>query len=232
MIARFVEAAAASFKAHPAWWLLGVMLVFSLFPSLDLWASGLFYDASNGGWVNARAWFAEFVRKGLPVVMFGVLLYIVVLWLAGLVFGERFLGINGRVTGFLAGSLALGPGLIVNSLLKEHWGRARPSQIQEFGGASLYTPPWMVTDQCDTNCSFASGHGALGFWVVAFAFLVPRRWRAEALAAALLFGLGVSSVRIVQGGHFLSDTVWSGIIVVSTTAILHRLIFREEYRRA
>lgn len=227
MIGRFIEAAGAAFRARPAAWLLGVILLFMLFPGLDLWASGLFYDAGNGGWLHARAWFAEFVRKGLPVVLFGVLLFVIVMWIAGRLFKDRFLGIDGRVTAFLAGSLALGPGLIVNSLLKENWGRARPSQIQEFGGDALYTPPWMVTDQCVSNCSFTSGHGALGFWVVAFAFLAPRAWRGEAIAVALLFGLGVSSVRIVQGGHFLSDTLWSGIIVVTVTWALHRLIFKE-----
>lgn len=223
MIARFIEAAGASFRARPAAWLLALTALFLVFPRLDIWVSGLFYEPGLG-FVHARGWFAEFVRKGLPVVLFGALLFIVLLWLAGRLFGQRFLGIDGRVTLFLASSLAIGPGLIVNTLLKENWGRARPSQIRDFGGDAVYTPPWLLTDQCDGNCSFTSGHGALGFWVVAFAFLVPRRHRATAMAAALVFGSGVAFVRIIQGGHFLSDTLWSAVIVISVTWALHRLI--------
>lgn len=223
MIGRFIEAAGASFRARPAAWALALVAFFLLFPKVDIWASGLFYEP-GAGFVHARGWFAEFVRKGLPVVLFGALLFVVILWVAGRLMGQRFLGIDGRVTLFLASSLAIGPGLVVNTLLKENWGRARPSQIKEFGGDAVYTAPWEVTDQCVSNCSFTSGHGALGFWLVAFAFLAPRRWRGEAIAAALVAGSGVALVRIIQGGHFLSDTLWSGVIVVSITWALHRLI--------
>lgn len=132
------------------------------------------------GWVYSRGWFAEFVRKGLPVVMIGALLFVIFLWGAGLIYRQRFLGIDGRVTAFLVSSLVIGPGLIVNTLLKENWGRGRPNDMAVFGGEFPYAPPGMIVDQCVSNCSFTSGHGALGFWAVAFAFLVPKRHRAEA----------------------------------------------------
>src|SRR5690348_101389 len=35
---------------------------------------------------------------------------------------------------FLVCCLALGPGLLANTLFKDHWGRARPTQIEAFGG--------------------------------------------------------------------------------------------------
>lgn len=225
MITRFIDAAGASFRRRPILWLLALAAFFPLFPDVDLWVSGLFYEPA-GGFVHARGWFAEFVRKGLPVVLFGALIYLILLWLAGLVFKERFLGIDSRATLFLVSSLAIGPGLIVNSLLKENWGRARPSQIVEFGGERLFTAPWLITDQCDGNCSFTSGHGALGFWVIAFAFLVPQPHRPIAMAVALAFGSVVASVRIIQGGHFLSDTLWSAVIVITVTWLLHRLILK------
>ena len=43
---------------------------------------------------------------------------------------------------FIILSLAVGPGLIVNSALKEHWGRARPREITQFGGVAHYTVPF------------------------------------------------------------------------------------------
>ena len=45
--------------------------------------------------------------------------------------------------------------------------------------------------------------------------------RRRGVAAALGFGAFVGLVRIAQGGHFLSDVVWAGLLVFGTTAILH-----------
>ena len=153
-------------------------------------------------------------------------LSLVVLGLAGHRF-PRLPQLRRQTAMFLAASLALGPGLIVNVLLKEHWGRARPSQITEFGGTAHYTPPLMMADQCTANCSFSSGHGALGFWLIAFALLAPPRWRPLAVGAALTFGVFVGVTRIAQGGHFLSDTVFSALVVVGLTVWLWRKMVRE-----
>jgi hypothetical protein len=37
----------------------------------------------------------------------------------------------------------LGPGLIINLVLKDHWGRPRPRQIVEFGGRYEYVQPFV-----------------------------------------------------------------------------------------
>jgi membrane-associated PAP2 superfamily phosphatase len=67
----------------------------------------------------------------------------------------------------------------------------------------------------------------MGFYLMAPAFLLyPRR---RGLAGAFL-GLGLlggglmGMARIVQGGHFLSDIVWSGGIVYLTGLFLSCLI--------
>ncbi len=39
---------------------------------------------------------------------------------------------------FLALLYILGPGVLVNLLFKEHWGRPRPVNIVEFGGTQQY----------------------------------------------------------------------------------------------
>lgn len=200
-------------------WLLGSILVFLLFPGIDLAVSGWFW-AQDGGWFWGRVPLLEFVRKGLPAVMIGVLLFLLILWGAGKALKQPVLGISGWVLFYLYSSLIIGPGLLVNAVFKDNWGRARPSQIAEFGGDSLFTPPWMVTDQCLDNCSFMSGHGALGFWVIAFAFLAPLAWRGRAVLAALLFGAGVGVVRIVQGGHFFSDVIYAAALTISVTWVM------------
>ena len=43
-------------------------------------------------------------------------------------------GVPGRAAVFLVLSLLLGPGLLVNVILKDNWGRPRPGSVVEFGG--------------------------------------------------------------------------------------------------
>lgn len=202
--------------------LLGLVLVFVIFPQVDLGVSALFHDPATQRFL-AEGPLLNLIRKGLPPVLYAVLVFLVLLWLGDrLVPGVRTGWPNGRHVGFLLLSLALGPGLIVNGVLKEFWGRARPGDIAAFGGEGHYTPPFMIADQCATNCSFVSGHAAIGFWVVAFALLAPARWRRAAVIVALLFGAVVGGARVVVGAHFLSDVVFAGIIVVTLTVWLHR----------
>ncbi|SDH11771.1 phosphatase PAP2 family protein [Roseospirillum parvum] len=195
---------------------LGLAAFFLVAAPVDVWVAGWFYDPASGTFFQpGQHPLLDFVRKGLPPLLFGVVLYLEFMWLAGLALKERLIpGLDGRRAAYLLGSLAVGPGLVVNTLLKDNWGRARPSQIEAFGGDAPFTPAWWIADACDKNCSFVSGHGALGFWVTAFAFLAPPPWRGRALAAALVFGAAVGLVRMAQGGHFFSDVVFAGIITV------------------
>jgi lipid A 4'-phosphatase len=207
------------------------MLLLTALPQVDLWFSGLFYRAGSGFFLaNAAPVRLLFASAGFIAWALGLF---TVAAAARHYFGQRtLLGCDARAAIYLALALALGPGLLVNGILKEHWGRARPSQIIEFGGDKQFTPALVPARQCERNCSFTSGHAALGFSLVAVAFLVPDRRRrrlavATAIAAGSLFGLG----RIVQGGHFLSDVVLSGILVIATSWLLHRAIMVAEWPR-
>jgi membrane-associated phospholipid phosphatase len=125
--------------------------------------------------------------------------------------------------------VAVGPGLLANTLFKDHWGRARPVQIEAFGGTHRFTPAPLPAAECDRNCAFVSGHAALGFSLVSLAFLLPRgRSRRLGIAFALGFGALVGLGRIVQGAHFLSDVVYAGLLVYGTTALLYWWIFGRE----
>jgi lipid A 4'-phosphatase len=216
MIDALISAGGASLRRHWLAWLLGSLLVFLAFPQIDLGIANAFWFPDDG-WTWGRHPLAEFVRKGLPVIVVGALVFVIILYLAGKVLKQRFLGIDGWITFYLTSSLIIGPGILTNSLFKDHWHRARPGQLSQFGGDALYTPPFFIADQCDTNCSFVSGHAAMGFWVIAFAFLVPPPWRARAIAAALAFGALVGWVRIIQGGHFFSDVLYAAALVIAVT---------------
>ena len=130
-----------------------------------------------------------------------------------------------RLALYLLLALALGPGLLVNTVFKDHWGRARPAQIVEFGGTQKFTPAFVPANQCVTNCSFPAGDPAVGFFLVSAALLVPgtgmRRW---AITGAVAVGVALGLVRIAQGGHFLSDVVASGFLVTGLSWLLYRAI--------
>ncbi len=115
--------------------------------------------------------------------------------------------------------LALGPGLVTNTLLKDQFGRARPREIVEFGGALRFTPALVPSDQCARNCSFVAGDPASGFYLVAFAFALPSLapwFVAGGLALGALLGL----LRIGMGAHFLSDVIFSGVVNCGLAGLL------------
>lgn len=115
---------------------------------------------------------------------------------------------------FLAALLALGPGLIVNGVFKPHWHRPRPVQTLAFGGSEPFVPVWNLGASPQSR-SFPSGHASMGFYLLAPAFLLYRRWRwvLAFTALGLVGGLVIGMGRIMQGAHYPSDVVWSGGMV-------------------
>lgn len=183
-------------------------LLFVTLPQLDLWASGLFYQG-DGRWLFGRdELILAIPYRGLPRLGQGLLLGLALLLLLGLL--PRFAGLRARRAYFaflLAGAL-LGPVLLVDATLKEHSGRTRPVNIEQFGGQLRFTPAFIPADQCQQNCSFVSGHVATAAFVMAFGWLgapaVRRRW----LLASIAFAGYMALVRMSPGGHFLSDCLF------------------------
>ncbi|OAN52201.1 hypothetical protein A6A04_00415 [Paramagnetospirillum marisnigri] len=213
-----------SVERHPWRWSLALFLPLVLFPQIDIALSGMFFDPVRKIFLLRTHPLGEFVRKVLPGILFALAAAAAALGAFAAWRGRALLGMDGRRSLYLVASLALGPGLVVNVLLKDFWGRPRPSTIAEFSGPFQYVRALIPSDQCPDNCSFPSGHAALGFWMVAFALLASPAWRRPALRAALGFGVLVGGVRIAQGGHFLSDVIASGIIVSGLCLWLHRVI--------
>jgi lipid A 4'-phosphatase len=127
---------------------------------------------------------------------------------------------------FLVILLALGPGLLVNSVFKEHWGRPRPREIVQFGGKKEFLHPWQK-GIAHNGRSFPSGHSAAAFYLSAPFFVYRRRKPRTAawwMAGGVVFGVLMSIARIAQGAHFLSDNLWSWGIVQLTAVALYYLL--------
>lgn len=191
-------------------------------PEIDLIVSRLFYTPGVG-----------FTFRGSPIERF---LYHSVEWLSlwgglaligtslyAMVARRPAAGLSARDLTIALLILALGPGLLVNGVLKESYGRARPAQIVEFDGERTFTPAFVPSDQ--GGRSFSSGHASAAFFWTSVALLAKRR-RQLWISAAVAYGLLIGFVRIAAGGHFLSDVVASFFIVLILTFMLRDFVYR------
>ena len=190
---------------------MGLLIVV---PGIDLAASHAFYTPGSG---FSHSAILGAVHANLRYFVIAV----AVMAAVALVAWPR----RRRAALYLLLALALGPGLLVNTVFKDHWGRARPVQVVEFGGTQKFTPAFVPANQCVTNCSFPAGDPSVGFFLVAAALLVTgmktRRW---AVAGAVAVGVTLGVVRVAQGGHFLSDVIASGFLVTGLSWLLYRAI--------
>jgi len=220
--------AAAWCIRHPmaavAFYVAVVSLFFLTFPRVDFWASGLFYSATAGFSAQDVPFLRDVRHLGPFLVRVIAVVSVAVLLIKLLVPGRPPL-LPLRMPVFLLTTLILGPGVLVNLILKNNWGRPRPRSVEEFGGDLPFQPVWKVTDTCDSNCSFVSGEASAGMWLVSIAFLVPASWRKPTLLFVLPLCLVLSVNRVAFGGHFLSDTLISWGLTLLLILGVHRLLY-------
>jgi len=134
---------------------------------------------------------------------------------------------------FLLLVFAVGPGLLVNTIFKEYWGRPRPVQVCQFGGA-LDFKPLLVMGTPGQGKSFPSGHASAAFFLAAgyCIWRTGRRRLAEAtFAAGMLYGILVGITRMARGGHFLSDILWALYFTWLAALLLAPLLDRAMFPR-
>ena len=240
------------------WVICALFLVVAVSPSVDLTISSYFYK--NGTFYLSDWGFFPFLRFGLPEIFIAIAAFFGLAWLYGFVRHQWLWKINTKVMLFTTGSMLLGPILIVNGIFKSLWGRARPFQIIEFGGNKNFTSPLIISDQCDWDCSFMSGHIEFGgnknftspliisdqcdwdcsfmsghtaviFWSLALAMLLPHHYRKWGITIVILLGIATGVARIAQGYHFFSDVFFSATITYALILWLHFKLFPEQYCR-
>lgn len=218
------------FCAACATGLLAAFLL-SAFPEIDLWASQLFYS-NDGSFAFSRpglgANIRDLLRLGFALISTAAVAGFISLGF----FGRKLAKLGLAQWAYIALCAVIGPGLVANVGFKDHWGRARPSQIQEFGGAKTFTPPLLRTDQCQSNCSFISGEAANYFTIgFAFAYIATGVMRRRLFMLAIAAGSFAGLIRIGGGGHFLSDVVFSGVFMALVCDGLSRLMLERKKAR-
>ena len=201
-----------------------VGLVFGLKPDLDLALAAPFFDPARGFW---RSFDPTYLRLRDASTWLVALVAVPALVALGikLVRPQRPLIVPGRAVVLMLLTLALVPGLLANVLLKEHWGRPRPIDVAEFGGAEHFRPWWDPRGDCPKNCSFVAGEPSGAFWTLAAAAVVPPHWRLLAYGAALVFGTAVGLLRMAAGAHFFSDVVFAGVFAFLVVWLVHGWLY-------
>jgi PAP2 (acid phosphatase) superfamily protein len=117
--------------------------------------------------------------------------------------------------------------IFVNIVLKDHTGRPRPREISKFNGNWNYKPVFKLGIPGKGH-SFPCGHCSIAFTLTSGIVFFRRnpKFALLSFSAGLVYGILMSIARIVQGGHFLSDTIWSLGIVFSTIIVLYYFIFQ------
>jgi len=202
---------------------VGVVSAFFLaFPGVDLWTSHLFYQSGHGFFLRHDDALKAFRATG-RIAVIAVVAWLVVQLIIKLAKPERPSYVPPSVTLFLFSTLIVGPALLVNVLLKDHWGRPRPNAVDLFGGDSPYVVVWRITSYCATNCSFVSGETASAFWLTALALVVPKPYRLPVALVTVIYATLISLNRIAFGGHFLSDVLLAAGLTLLVIAIGYRL---------
>lgn len=192
---------------------------------LDLLLEAYFYHPGEG-WIHSEEYPWGFLyRYGvLPSMAIG--LSSIILLVAGFFSARAY--VYRKCAAFYLLLLLLGPGLLVNTCLKEHWGRPRPRQVTIFGGNCVFSEVWQPVERGKGNgMSFPSGHASVAFYLIAPYFVLRRsspKRAALALTSGIGYGLLMGLARMVQGGHFPSDVLWAGGCVYLVGLALYYLL--------
>lgn len=195
-------------------------LLLVAFSEIDILVSGMFFD--RGFFLAGQGW-AKLLHDSVGGFIVVTMVSIVGIYTFNRLSKRHVFGIDGKRVLYLFLVLILGAGLIVNAILKDNFGRARPRDVEEFGGSRQFTPAFVIAGECKSNCSFSSGDAAGAFFPLALLLAVTRR--RTIAAAAVGFGVAVSFSRIAIGAHFLSDTVVSFFVMLIVADALYFYMF-------
>ncbi len=197
------------------------------FPKFDIYFSEFFFE--NDKFISERIYLIKILRSFLKDLM--VVIPIIALFILIVDYLKKLRRVKSLLTkrlrfaiiGLIFGPI-VGSGIIANWYFKDNWGRARPIQVQEFGGDKIYTPPFVKTDQCKKNCSWISGESS-----AAFSFLVGTLILKNPLFFSLniVFGFIVSFCRISMGGHFLSDNLFALFFMIYLALAFKYLVIKK-----
>lgn len=205
--------------------LIVIFLIFS--PKVDQYLAILPFDSSSYLFYGEESDTCQFIYNLVHyITVFLIIIPIITLILSAYIKPySKYLTYFSCVT---LVALGLGPGLVVNFIFKDHWGRPRPYQVIRDG--ATYAPIWKPDFNQPLNNSLPSGHAAIGFFIGVP--VIALGYRRLGIGLGIIGGAIVGLVRILQGGHYLSDVLLSGLCILLVSVLTFYLINKIVYSNA
>lgn len=212
-----------------SWWAL--LAIFNIWPQIDIATAQLFFvatacadDAKHvcGSFPYSDDPLLRLIRRiffQLPYVAAIVLL--IMLFVCYQQHGATFDAARVRKLKVALGTLIIGPGLLINGILKAFSGRPRPYETDLFGGALSFVDAGSFAGKCVDNCSFISGEAASAGWLFCLIFLIPQPARSALALPIAAISFLMTALRVSFGGHYLSDVAlgWLSTLVIFTALL-------------
>ena len=206
--------------------LMGISLFFTIGPSLDLYISSLFYYGNSQFYLQSFDYLSLIFRD---ILLPCILIYTLVLPILGRYIKIKIIFFNYKFSlreiYLILFSQIFTLVFFVNLVLKNLWGRSRPGDIVEFDGSEFFTAWFEYSDACNTNCSFVSGDASVGFSIIILYFITKK---IVFVNLSIVFGILLGIIRIIAGGHFTSDIVFAGLIIILSNLIIYK-IYKKYY---
>ncbi len=131
---------------------------------------------------------------------------------------------------YLALVMAVGAGLLVHAVFKDHWGRPRPRQTILFEGNQEYRSFYSsnILNQPEPSKSFPCGHASMGFYFFAVAMALRHHGYRKRAKRMFLFAFALGTLlgvtRMAQGGHYLSDVIATAAIIWAVSRLFEPVL--------
>jgi len=194
--------------------LLALLAVAAQRSGLDMAIARALYDPASAQFPLRHAawleWIGHRLLVALPVAM-------ALAALAGALASYRYPAWRPARGALWAVVLTCLAGQAIVMQLKHHTTMPRPYNLEVFGGDTPWPAHWWTLARAAAGNALPSAHAGAGYALLALYFagraLGGGRWRWWGLAAGIAAGLACSLVRILQGAHFLSQTLWSAAVM-------------------
>ncbi|MCX8515311.1 MAG: phosphatase PAP2 family protein [Burkholderiales bacterium] len=196
-----------------------------LTPLLDQYVAKLAYNETTRSFYGETHFWCQAIYRFVPFITASIISIMLMRIIGVKLFKLNAISRKNALIILLC--LALGPGLMVNYIFKNHWGRPRPYQVLRDG--QTYRAVWQPQFNMPNNNSFPSGHASIGFFL-GVPFLVALK-RKKAIIIGSAAGMFIGLVRILQGGHYLSDVVLCGVLIYIVSELIIYMVNRIDWPR-
>ncbi|OZI66617.1 phosphatase PAP2 family protein [Bordetella genomosp. 11] len=205
----------------------GITLLLALLASainysgLDLAISRMFFDPAS----NAFPWRAS---RALELLGHRVVLVlpvgVAIAAMAAAIASHWFAPLRPWRGALWGIALTCALGQVIISQLKHYTALPRPYNLSMFGGYANYPDHFWAASRRQAGGALPSNHAGAGYAMLSLYFagwaMGRPAWRWGGLAIGIAAGLSFAAVRVAQGAHFTSQTVWSACVMWAVASVL------------